>query len=147
MDTCIIVIWGLFYHSEFWGLHLSPMSHNLGKCNPGLCILNQLPRGLLSTLKLRNPWESILCFLKKWVACMVHDPYLLHFTSSFFSTWHGSYKGLLAFSPFISCFFCSHFLLPPFCLSCKEEPELRRRELFAPWICAVYIALAYLSTW
>ena len=41
---------------------------------------------------------------------MVHDPYLLHFTSSFFSTWHGSYKGLvtllhlsLAFSALISC--------------------------------------------
>lgn len=54
------------------------------------------------------------------------------FTSSFFTTWHGSYKGLLTFSPFISCFFCSHFLLPPFCLSCKEEPELHRKELFAP---------------
>lgn len=60
---------------------------------------------------------------------MVHDPYL--FLSHLPSLLPGMGAiGNLTFSPFIS--FCSHFLLPPFCLSCKEEPELHRKELFAP---------------
>lgn len=62
---------------------------------------------------------------------VVHDPYLsFHIFLLYYLAWE--LWGLLTFSPFISCFFCSHFLLPPFCLSCKEEPELHRKELFAP---------------